>query len=74
MTLFSSTDEFFKLDAIDKKVLFWMMDQNPQALLAWTQELARQQKYRNVIDAGKLYAEVQSELNVVLAKPVQYTA
>lgn len=58
------TSEFFKLDDTDKKVLFWIMDNDPQAIAAWTREIARQYEMRSIhIEPRKLLAEIQLELN-----------
>lgn len=56
--------EFFKLDSIDKKVLFWMMDNDKDAIASWTEEITRQYaKGKSVyIDPKKLLAEIELEL------------
>ncbi len=58
------TPEFFKLDATDRKVLFWMMDSNPQSLKAWieyvTQHYGRTKSV--TINPDKLFEEVIIEL------------
>lgn len=56
--------ELFKLDATDRKVLFWMMDRNPQALRSWIDYIAEQHTRSNKsqIDADRLFQEVIVEL------------
>lgn len=57
--------EFFKLDAIDKKVLFWMMDNKPDEIKSWVKHIARQYSFASIkhrIDPEKLFEEVRIEL------------
>lgn len=56
--------ELFKLDITDRKVLFWMMDKNPQALQSWITYIAQQYLRRNktIINSDKLFQEVIVEL------------
>lgn len=56
--------ELFKLDITDRRVLFWMMDRNPNALLSWITYIAEQYARKNklLIDPDKLFQEVIIEL------------
>jgi len=63
--------EFFKLDSIDKKVLFWMMDNDKDAIASWTKEITEQYaKRRSVyINPKRLLSEIELEL-----EPTENTA
>lgn len=56
--------ELFKLDTNDRKVLFWLMDTNPQVLQSWIEYIAAQysRKEKVVIDSSRLFEEVIVEL------------
>lgn len=53
-------EEFFKLDRIDRKVLFWLLDHAPHAVKSWIDYTA--QDYWSTravkIDTAKLQQEV----------------
>ena len=53
--------EFFKLDATDRKVLFWLMDNvDLKSLKGWMEYIASDYREKGiVIDAAKLYDETQ---------------
>jgi hypothetical protein len=57
--------EFFKLDKIDWKVLFWVMDSQPKSLFSWIEYMAKEYKNRKSIDIDvrKLYHETQEKTN-----------
>lgn len=59
-----SVSEFFKLDPIDKKTLFWLMDNNPEEIKSWVKFVSLE--YRKLekikLDAEKLYEEIKVEL------------
>lgn len=53
--------EFFKLDATDRKVLFWLMDNvETRSVHSWLKYIAEDYQYSRgiLIDADRLYAEV----------------
>jgi hypothetical protein len=53
--------EIFKLDQIDRKVLFWLMDREPiHVIQGWIEYVASEYKKRNIayIDVKRLLAEV----------------
>lgn len=56
-------DEFFKLEGIDRKVLFWMMDNSREAIISWIAYVADDYKNRKhvQIDALRLRAEIEEE-------------
>ncbi|HWA35782.1 MAG TPA: hypothetical protein VG737_16680 [Cyclobacteriaceae bacterium] len=56
--------EFFKLDPIDRKTLFWMMDHAPDAIRSWLEYVAEEyrDKKQIVIDHTRLRMEVEIEL------------
>jgi hypothetical protein len=58
--------EFFKLNAIDRKVLFWLMDHvHTRNLLSWTEYIAREYLEKGInIDTIKLYNETQQREGV----------
>lgn len=54
--------EFFLLDEIDRKVLFWLMDHaEPNAIKSWTEFVAEDYKRRKAItiNCEKLFRETQ---------------
>jgi hypothetical protein len=56
-----SVSEFFKLNPIDKKTLFWLMDNKPDGIEAWLKFISKQ--YKKVkIDPEKLFKEIELEL------------
>ncbi len=57
--------EFFKLDEIDRKTLFWLMDNSPQSIQSWTEYVAAEYRARKsmAIDFRKLYHEITGKLN-----------
>lgn len=59
-----SVSEFFKLDPIDKKTLFWLMDNKPQEIKTWITYVARyyNRPQKGLIDVEKLYVEIKEEL------------
>lgn len=53
--------EFFKLDATDRKVLFWLMDNvETRSVHSWLEYIAEDYQCSRgiLIDAARLYAEV----------------
>lgn len=55
--------EFFKLDNVDKKVLFYLMDSAPDQVRAWVDHVVLNYASRNkAIDPEQLYSEVEPEL------------
>lgn len=65
--------EFFKLDNTDKKVLFWMMDNDRDSIASWAKEVARQYAIgKSVhIDQEKLLSEIGLELEPAENTPFQ---
>ena len=57
--------EFFKLDAIDRKVLFWLMDNSPRSLDSWVEHIAGtyQKSMQVKIDSQRLHAEIRVTIN-----------
>jgi hypothetical protein len=55
--------EFFKLDPIDRKVLFWLIDNVPvKSLKSWLEYIAREYKDKGIqVDPLRLYDEVQKK-------------
>ena len=53
--------EFFKLDEIDRKVLFWLMDNvHHRSVKSWMEYVANEYRERGIaIDAAKLFEETQ---------------
>ena len=53
-------EEFFKLDRIDRKVLFWLLEHVPHAVKSWIDYTAREYRATRAvkIDAMKLQREV----------------
>lgn len=53
--------EFFKLDGIDQKVLFWLLEHSPKTVKSWIEYIAT--NYRTTkaikIDVIKLYSEIE---------------
>lgn len=57
--------EFFKLDHIDRKILFWMMDHSPGAIPSWLEHVKDEYRKKNIdLDYKSLQKEVQEELDV----------
>ncbi len=57
----TQTPEIFKLDRIDRKVLFWLMDRESKEMIhGWIEYIAADYKKKNIalIDAKKLFEEV----------------
>lgn len=56
--------EFFKLDRIDQKVLFWIMENFPRATYSWIEYTARDyRKNKSIeIDECRLAEEVEQSL------------
>ena len=54
-------EEFFKLDTIDRKVLFWLQLNSPKAVKSWIDYIAKDYHTRKSvdIDTGKLYNEIE---------------
>ena len=52
--------EFFKLDVIDRKVLFWIMDNSPRSIHSWVEHIAGTYKktWSIKIDCEKLHVEI----------------
>ena len=55
--------ELFKLDPIDQKTLFWMMDNKPDSVRTWINHISRTYKNRILIDPEKFFNEVAPELD-----------
>ena len=53
--------EFFKLDAIDREVLLWIITHVPKSAKSWIEYIAEDYRKRKsiVIDTEKMYAEVE---------------
>jgi len=60
-----TTSELFKLDPVDRKTLFWMMDNDPLAIRSWIDYIGLQYRAQKSVEinSDKLYAEVKEELN-----------
>jgi CheY-like chemotaxis protein len=55
--------ELFKLDSIDQKTLFWMMDNKPESVRHWINYISRTySRSRTFVDADKFFSEVSPEL------------
>lgn len=55
--------ELFKLDGIDQKTLFWMMDNKPESVRHWINYISRTYiRSRVFVDADKFFREVAPEL------------
>lgn len=55
--------ELFKLDGIDQKTLFWMMDNKPESVRHWINYISRTySRSRVFVDADKFFSEVAPEL------------
>jgi hypothetical protein len=54
--------EFFKLDAIDREVLLWIITHVPKSAKSWIEYIAEDYRKRRaiVIDTEKMYDEVES--------------
>jgi hypothetical protein len=52
--------EFFKLDKIDRKVLFWLIDNSPRSVGRWVDHIAGtyQKSMLVKIDSQRLRAEI----------------
>lgn len=58
------TPEFFKLDSVDKKVLFWMMDNKPEEIKSWVMHIEHNYRYADKsIDPIKLFNEIAKEVD-----------
>ena len=57
--------EFFKLDAIDRKVLFWLVDNSPRSVDSWVEHIAEtyQKSMQVKIDSQRLRAEITVTIN-----------
>lgn len=57
--------ELFKLDPIDQKTLFWMMDNKPEAVRSWINYISNTYKRNRtlLIDAVKFFDEVEPDLH-----------
>jgi hypothetical protein len=53
--------EFFKLDAIDREVLLWIVTHVPKSAKSWIEYIAEDYRKRKaiVIDTEKMYEEVE---------------
>lgn len=60
------TTEFFKLDHVDRKLLFWMMDHAPDAIPSWLEYVTEEyRKKKNIeIDHKRLEKEIEDELDM----------
>ena len=56
------SQEFSKLDGIDRKVLFWLLENSPKAVKSWIEyEALNYRTTRSIeIDTVKLYKEVKA--------------
>ena len=54
-------EEFFKLDSIDRKVLFWLMGHSPRTVKSWIVYIVSEYRERKAkeIDPVKLCREVE---------------
>jgi len=59
--------EFFKLDTIDRKVLFWLMDNTPWSVDSWVDHIAGAYRKSGAvkIDSQKLLEEIMVAMNDV---------
>lgn len=59
-----TVSEFFKLDSVDKKTLFWLMDNRPEEIKTWITYVSRHynRPQKGLIDVEKLYEEIKEEL------------
>ena len=57
--------EFFKLDKIDRKVLFWLIDNSPRSVDSWVDHIAGtyQKSMLVKIDSQRLRAEIAVAIN-----------
>lgn len=63
--------ELFKLDPIDQKTLFWMMDNKPDSVRSWINYISRTySRNRTIVDAEKFFNEVAPELEAEFLQPV----
>lgn len=57
-------EEFFKLDNLDRRIAFWLMDNAPKDLYAWTKEVANNYaRNRVLIDSNRLLNELMLEVS-----------
>lgn len=61
--------ELFKLDPIDQKTLFWMMDNKPDSVRTWINYISRTYRNRTLIDPEKFFNEVAPELDENFVQP-----
>lgn len=55
--------EFFKLEMIDRKVIFWMMDHSPDAIRSWADQIESDYNRKGKkINRSRLVAEIMIEL------------
>jgi hypothetical protein len=54
--------EFFKLDAIDREVLLWIITHVPKSAKSWIEYIAEDYRKRRsiVIDIEKMYEEMET--------------
>lgn len=66
--------ELFKLDPIDQKTLFWMMDNKPDSVRSWINYISNTYKRNRttVIDAEKFFNEVSPELEDNEMQPLHH--
>jgi hypothetical protein len=59
--------EFFKLDTIDRKVLFWIMNNIPESIRSWVEHIESDYKQSKSvqIDRQKLYEEIKVAMDQV---------
>ena len=62
--------EFFKLDHVDRKLLFWMMDHTADAIPSWLEFVTEEYRSKkNIeIDRKRLQREVEEELDMMKPK------
>lgn len=57
-------EEFFKLDNLDRRIAFWLMDNDPKDLCAWTKEVGNNYaRKRVIIDSNRLLNELMLEVS-----------
>lgn len=62
-------NEFFKLDNVDKKVLFYLIENAPDQVRAWVDHIAVNYASRDKsIDPDVLYREIEPELDLPKTK------
>lgn len=59
-----TVSEFFKLDSVDKKTLFWLMDNKPEEIKSWINHVVKHynRPEKNLINAERLYEEIREDL------------